>query len=203
MIRVNLLASSAGAPQREWLPAEQRSAALGLLMLLVTGLGVAGWWWMLQRDRVHTDAAITSAETELSHLKEAARLVDQASARRGELTERLALISRLRSDQKGPLSLLETVSRSLPDGLWLLDLTQKGYGVQIEGRATTLTAVTDFVEKMQNSSLFKHPVEIVTTSMEAVEEASLVRFAIKAEAANAPEPPPAKPAATTARKTGN
>lgn len=203
MIRVNLLSSPAGAPQREWLPAEQRSAALGLLMLMLTGVGVAGWWWMLQRDRSHAEAAITVAETELARLKDAARLVDQASARRGELTERLALIGRLRADQKGPVNLLETVSRSLPDGLWLLDLTQKGYGIQVEGRATTLTAVTDFVEKMQNSGLFKHPVEIVTTSMELLEESSVVRFVIKAEAANAPDPAPAKPAATNARGTGN
>ena len=202
MIRVNLLASSAGAPQREWLPAEQRSAALGLLMLMLTGIGVAGRWWVLQRDRSHAETSISVAEVELARLKDAAKLVDQASARRAELTERLSLIGRLRADQKGPVSLLETISRSLPDGLWLMDLTQKGYGVQVEGRATTLTAVTDFVEKMQSSGLFKRPVEIVTTGMEMIEEASIVRFVIKADAANAPDPAPAKPA-PGARGTGN
>ena len=55
----------------------------------------------------------------------------------------------------GPVSLLETVSSSLPDGLWLTEIKQTGSIVQIEGRALSLTAVTDFTEQMQNSGLFK------------------------------------------------
>ena len=195
MIRVNLLANGPGAaPPRELLPREQRSAVIGLLMLLVTALGTGAYWWHLSSQRAATDAAIVEAESTLATLKNAVQLLDRANARKAELSERLGLIDRLRAAKRAPVSLLETVSLSVPDGLWLLEIKQVGANVQIEGRATSLTSVTDFTQRMQNSGLFKPPVEILTTTTELVEDMSIVRFAIKAEAAPVATPAPAAPA---------
>ena len=196
MIKVNLLATGPGAaPAREWLPREQRSAVVGLGMLVLTALGVGGWWYYQHSQAASIQVRITAAEAELARLKEASRLVDELRARRTELDERLSLIERLRSGKRAPVTLLETVSRSVPDGLWLLEIKQAGTSIQVDGRAMSLTAVTDFTERLQNSGLFKHPVEILTTSTETFEETPVVRFSVKAEAL----PPPAEtPAPTTA-----
>jgi Tfp pilus assembly protein PilN len=199
MIRVNLLSNGPGVtPPREWLPREQRASAIGLIMLLVTALGTAGYWWHLTSQRAAADVAIAEAEATLTKLKNAATLLDRANARKAELSERLGLIDRLRAAKRAPVSLLETVSLSIPEGLWLLEMKQIGTFVQIEGRATSLTSVTDFTQRMQNSGQFKPPVEILTTTTELFEEVSVVRFAIKAEAALAatPAPVPAAPAST-------
>lgn len=212
MIRVNLLATPVGAaPKAELLPREQRSAAVGLVILMATGIGVFGWWWYLRHERGDLDVKISTQQAELTRLKNVATLVDRATARKAELTERLALIDRLRSVMKGPVGILETVSGSVPDGLWLTELKQTGNMVQIEGRAISLTAVTDFTEQMQNSGMFKRPVEIVTTTTESVEETAVVRFIVKGEstAATLPEEPapakpgrPGAPAAKTAASSG-
>ena len=45
-------------------------------------------------------------------------MVEQAVAQKLELTERLGLIDRLHRTQRAPVELLQTVSRSVPDGLW-------------------------------------------------------------------------------------
>ena len=199
MIRINLLATGPTAPKKRGLVApEQRSGLVGVLLLVLTVAGVGLWWWDLGRETAALNSKITKGEADLASLKNAATLVDRAIARKAELSEKLALIDRLRTAQHGPVNLISTVSRSMADGLWLLELTQKGNAVQMEGRATSLTAVTDFVERLQTSGIFDKPVEIVTTSMEALEESSLVRFAIKAQAfgtsapangANAPAAP--------------
>jgi type IV pilus assembly protein PilN len=196
MIRVNLLSNGPGvAPPREWLPREQRASVIGLVMLLVTALGTAGYWWHLTSQRAAADQAIVEAETTLTQLKTAALLLDRANARKAELSERLGLIDRLRIAKRAPVSLLETVSLNIPEGLWLLEIKQVGTFVQIEGRATSLTSVTDFTQRMQSSGLFKPPVEILTTTTELVEEVSVVRFAIKGEAAPTAAPVPVTPAA--------
>ncbi|HUF48246.1 MAG TPA: PilN domain-containing protein [Vicinamibacterales bacterium] len=183
MIRVNLLTTGPGAPpRREWLPREQRSAALGLLMLVVAGTGVTGWWWYLSQARADVDVRITTAEMSLAQLKEAAVLVEQASLRKAELTERLSLIERLRVAKRGPVNLIETVSFSVPDGLWLLEVRQTGATVQLDGRAMSLTAVTDFAERLQTSGLFRRPVEIVTTTAEQFEQVDVIRFMLRADA---------------------
>lgn len=189
MIKVNLLATNPGAvPAREWLPREQRSALIGVALIVVTVASVGGWWWLLQNQRTNLDLQITTAETELVRLKEAAKLVELATARKTELAERLGLIERLRAAKRGPVNLLETISRSLPEGLWLTDMKQTGLVVQLEGRATSLTSITDFAELMQNSGLFKRPVEILTTSNDVIEERAVVKFAIRAESEKPADP---------------
>lgn len=179
MITINLLAHVPNAPRRLWLPANQRSAAAGLALLLATGVGVGGWWWQTTRAQSDVNAKIASAEAELARLKTVATLVERAVSRKLELTERLTLIDRLHRTQRDPVALLETISRSVPDGLWLLELKQAGTAIQIEGRAMSLTALTDFVERLQTSGRFARPMDIVTTNMETVQDASVVRFALK------------------------
>lgn len=198
MIKVNLLAQAPGAaPAREWVPPAQRSALMGLGLLLVTATGVGGYWFYLHRTTARLDARVATSETELVRLKEAAKLVAQVNARKAELSERLGLIDRLRQAKRAPVSLLETVNRSVPDGLWLLEIKQTGTAVQVDGRAMSLTSVTDFAERLQNSGLFKKPVEILTTSTETVDDTTVVKFSVKAEAEQPAAPATTAPAAAT------
>jgi type IV pilus assembly protein PilN len=193
VIKVNLLATAPGsAPAREWFPREQRMGLIGLGMLVTTALIVGGWWYYLSSVRSSIDARITAAESQMVKLKEAAKLVDKANARKAELSERLGVIERLRADKRGPVSLIETLSQSLPDGLWLLEVKQAGASVQVDGRAMSISAVTDFTEHMQNSGLFKRPVEILTTATETYEETTVVRFTVKGDVL---APPSATPSA--------
>jgi len=189
MIRVNLLTTGPGAaPPRDWVPREHRSALLGLGMLLVTAVGVGGWWWYLKYQMASAEVRIADGEAKLEQLKDAVKLLDAATARKNELAERLALIDRLRTAKRAPILLLETVSRSVPEGLWLVEIKQVGTMIQVDGRAISLTSVSDFAEGLQRSGLFKMPVEILATGTEVVEDTDVVRFSLKAEAATVPPP---------------
>jgi Tfp pilus assembly protein PilN len=132
----------------------------------------------------------------MTRLKAAAEVVERTNARKTELAERLALIDRLRASKRAPVSLLETVSYSIPEGLWLLELKQASAVVQIDGRATSITAVTDFTERLQTSGFFLRPVEILSTATESIDDVALVRFVIKAEAV-----PPQSPAEASTAPT--
>ena len=189
MIRVNLLAANPGAhTPRVWLPPEQRSALLGLALLMSTAVGVAGFWYYQHTQAKGIERKTASHQAELTRLKVAAKLVDETVAKKTELTERLDLIERLRASKRAPVSLLETVSRSVPDGLWLLEIKQAGSTVQVDGRAMSLTSVSDFSLRLQDSGQFKRPVEILTTSEEQVEETRVFRFVLKAESMPPPAP---------------
>lgn len=198
MIKVNLLATTpaAATTSKEWLPREQRSALGGVLMLFISVAVVGGWWYYLSSQASAVDARITAANGELARLKEASKVVEQTTARKNELAERLSLIDRLRTAKREPVTLLETVSRAIPEGLWLLEVKQSGTSVQIDGRATSITAVTDFTERLQSSGFFKKPVEILSTGTETIEETDVVKFSVKAD------PLPAQPAPGTAGAPG-
>jgi len=184
MIRVNLLDTSSNdvKTSRSFLPAEQRSAILGLAMLATTAVGIGGYWWYLSSDRSQLQARIAEANTELVQLERAAQLVEAATTRKAELTERLTLIDRLRAAKRGPVNLLTTMSQSVTEGRWLMEMKQQGTSVQVDGRALSLTSVTDFAQRLQNSGFFQRPVEILATTIEVVEETPVVRFSVRAEA---------------------
>ena len=88
-------------------------------------------------------------------------------ARRERLQQRVSLIEELRRGQTAPVHMLDQVSRSLPDMMWLTKMTQTGYDVTIEGNCLSLTSLSDFVANLESSRYFARPVEIVTSEVVA------------------------------------
>ena len=77
--------------------------------------------------------------------------------------------------------MVDQVSRQLPERLWLTQLSQAGADVTLEGRTTTLTALSDLIGNLENSGAFKRPVEIVNTEVEnGRDEAGLMKFTVRA-----------------------
>jgi len=79
--------------------------------------------------------------------------------------------------------MLDQISRSLPDATWLTEMKQQGSDISIEGRCTSLTALSDFVANLEASHYFQAPVEIVDSQVDpATASASeLIRFSIRAK----------------------
>jgi Tfp pilus assembly protein PilN len=98
--------------------------------------------------------------------------------------------------------MLDEISRALPDRLWLTTLTQDTTGVKLDGRTTSLTALSDFVGNLENSGYFARPVEIIDSQVESAQgTGDVVRFSVKAQfqlpgAPAGTTPPAAAPAAT-------
>jgi Tfp pilus assembly protein PilN len=91
------------------------------------------------------------------------------------------------------VQLLDHVSRSLPDMLWLTDMAQDGGAVTIQGRSTTLIALSDFVNNLGTNPLLIKPIEIVNSEVDASSNGAqarpgqpaveMVRFTVKAQVA--------------------
>jgi type IV pilus assembly protein PilN len=106
--------------------------------------------------------------------------VQQFETRKAQLQQRVTLIEELRKGQSGPVHMLDSLSRSLPDRLWLVELSQKESEITVEGIATSLTALSDLVSNLEASGYFKKPVEIIKSQVDSTRDAGdLVKFAIK------------------------
>jgi type IV pilus assembly protein PilN len=104
------------------------------------------------------------------------------------------LIEQLRSGQSVPVQLLDHVSRSLPDMLWLTEMNQENGAVTIQGRSTTLIALSDFVGNLGSTPLLSKPIEIVNSQVEATSGAAqtkgpapieTIKFTVRAQLAGA------------------
>jgi type IV pilus assembly protein PilN len=103
------------------------------------------------------------------------------------------LIEQLRGGQSVPVQLLDHVSRSLPDMLWLTSMVQNGPELTIQGRSTTLIALSDFVGNLGTNPLLIKPIEIVNSEVDAAaspqqgrtgpQAVDTIRFTVKAQVA--------------------
>jgi Tfp pilus assembly protein PilN len=78
--------------------------------------------------------------------------------------------------------MLDQISRSLPPSLWLTALKQDNESITIDGRCTSLTALSDFVANLEGTGYFKKSVEIVSSQTEVTTTppGDLVKFSVKA-----------------------
>ncbi|HUF25114.1 MAG TPA: PilN domain-containing protein [Vicinamibacterales bacterium] len=181
MIRINLLGTErARVSSRAGITDAQKITAAGLLILLLTA-GYIGWtYWSMRQEDARLDQEIAAGELEAERLRGVLSEVERFENYRAALAQRVALIEQLRRSQTGPVHLLDEISRALPDRLWLVELTQKGDEVSIDGRTSTLSALTDFVANLQNSQYFRRPVEIVSSVTEIDPQGELEKFVVRA-----------------------
>jgi len=191
MIRINLISQTREKPRRRT-PAStmvgsgQKITVACTLILALTALGVGWWYWSLRKEAGKLTDDITAAEAETRRLQTLIVQVRQFEERKAQLQQRVTLIETLRRGQSSPVHVLDAISRSVPDMLWLTQLDQKGPDLSIEGRCLTLTSISDFVDNLGRSGWFTKPVEIVSSQVEPGTAGSgeLIKFTIKAQVAS-------------------
>jgi type IV pilus assembly protein PilN len=196
MIRINLLAVERQRTKktRVAIPAAQRATIGASLILLATVLGIGWWFWSLRQQSLQLDDDIVKAETQAQQLRSVLAQVQKFEARKAQLQQRVSLIEQLRNGQSAPVHVLDQISKSLPDRLWLTDMTQTGSEFSIAGMTTSMSGVSDFIANLEATRWFKRPVEIVDSQVQADAKAGdLVKFSIKAafQDPDAPAPPAA------------
>jgi type IV pilus assembly protein PilN len=195
MIRINLLGVERQKPRKaitfDWAKQTTPLACSGVL--IATLIGIGGWYLALQRQSTQLDADLASARASAARLRTVLAEVKRFEDTRSQLQDRVALIEQLRRGQSVPVQLLDQVSKSLPDALWLTQMQEKDGVVTIDGLSTTLIAVSDFVRNLGDSSLLKKPIDIVNTEVQnqqgsgpsGTQSVDVIKFSVKAQMANA------------------
>ncbi len=197
MIRINLLAVDRGAGKKKaataGVSAAQRVTIGAALIILATVVSIGWWFWSLRTQSRQLDEQIARAEVEAQQLRSVLAQVQRFETEKARLQQRVTLIEQLRRGQTGPVHILDEVSKALPDRLWLVSMGQRAADFTIEGRTTSLTALSDFVANLEASPWFKRPVEIIDSQVDQTPAGDMVRFTIRATSDNpeAAPPPPA------------
>ena len=206
MIRINLLAVERERTKTRILIPVAHRVTIGATIILLGTAALIGWWfWSLRQESARVDAELARAEVETRQIRSVLEQVRKFESQKAVLQQRVTLIEQLRKGQYAPVHLLDEISKSLPDRLWLNDLSQTGSDFTINGMTDSLTAVSDFVANLESTHWFKKPVEIVDSQVTTVAKTGdLIKFQIKAQFVDptAPPPPPVKAAAGREDGTG-
>jgi len=184
MIRVNLLAVERKASKKATPFLFAQKITIGCSVILIAAVLFIGWrYWTVQQESAQLDKDITSAQQETTRLHSLIQQVQQFEQRKAQLQQRVLLIEQLRKSQTGPVHMLDQISRALPPMVWLTDLKQIDDSVQIDGKCTGLTSLSDFVSSLESSGYFKRSIEILSSQTEVLPTppGELVKFSIKAQ----------------------
>jgi type IV pilus assembly protein PilN len=182
MIRINLLAAERAQVKKKLTFQTGQKLTLACSLILVAAVLLIGWrYWSLTRESAQLDADISAAQLETARLR--------------------SLIEDLRKEQKGPVHMLDEISRALPPMLWLTEVKQVGADVVIDGDSTTQTGVSDFVNNLEASGYFKKSIDIVGTRTVPLPQppGELVTFSLRAQFLTPGEAKPVAAVATAAQ----
>ena len=162
MIRVNLLTEAKAAAARRRAPILPTGAklnnvlffgglALGALYILVMGL-------VLTSRRSQLEDEIVKARIEADRLKSIIEEVKEYEGKKTSLEAKIQLINNLKTNQKGPVRLMDEISHALPDLVWLTNLDYSGDQITMKGKTLSPNAVATYLENLKKSPFFAEPV---------------------------------------------
>ncbi len=162
MIRINLLTEAKAAAARKKAPVLPIGARLNNLLFfasLAAGvLYLAVMTVTLVSRRRSLDEEIAKARLEADRLKSIIQEVQGYKDKKASLEAKINLINDLKTNQKGPVRLMDEVSKALPDLVWLTALDLSGGQILMRGKTLSPNAVATYLENLKKSPFFAEPV---------------------------------------------
>lgn len=162
MIRINLLTEAKAAAARKKTPVLPTGARLNNL-LFIAGVAagviyIAAMGFFLLQKRRNLDDEIGKARIEAERLRSIIEEVKGYETKKASLEEKIELINKLKTNQKGPVRLMDEISRALPDLVWLTSVDAVGDAITMRGKTLSPNAVATYLENLKKSPFFAEPV---------------------------------------------
>lgn len=129
-----------------------------ILLCVVLGLVYCGVrYFGYSGEKKTLQGKIAEAEKEQARLQKILEEVANFEKKKANLQKKIELINELKRSQKGPVRIMDEVSRMIPDLLWLDELTLKGDALTVKGKALNLNAVANFIDNVKGNQYFTEP----------------------------------------------
>ena len=167
MIKINLSTIKKGVKKSKQKIELQSQliAAVVFVVLALAGVGYGYVWLNSKVSRLENEKVL--ANKELASLKEQVKVVENYEKDKKNFEEKIAVIEQLKKNQTGPVIMLDEISKSIPERVWLTKITESGGRISMEGNAISNTDLASFINSLKNTKGFSN-VEL-TESKGAVE----------------------------------
>jgi len=171
MIKINLLSEGKrpAAVRKKSAGTKLEGQNLGQWMLLagiligLAGVGVA--WWLQSQKTAAKEEEVAAAQREVDQLASVIKEVEEYKGKKAELERKIGIINDLKANQRGPVRVMDYVSRALPELLWLDSMSMKSDSITVEGRAFNTNAVANFIDNLDKVPEFDEPM-LKTTDLQ-------------------------------------
>ena len=163
MIKINLVSEAPTATVTKRKRTEFSLGAKQGDIILVTVLAIAvavcgTWWFMLKSKRTELKEIERQRTVERDELQPYIDKVEELEAKRALLKRKVEVINELKNKQRGPVRIMDEVSRALPELVWLTQLKLSGTSITLTGEAMDENAVANYYSNLDSSPFFEEPV---------------------------------------------
>lgn len=150
-------------------------AIAGAVAITVLGIGLM---YFLQSNKLASEKKLFEERTlRKAELEKVLQELATMEATKRELDGKIKIIGELKLQQKDAVLMMDKMSRSLPEWVWLTSLGFSGGAVNISGKALSNNLIADLVNNLQNSNLFTN-VQLKSTSRKKEGGIDIFEFAI-------------------------
>jgi type IV pilus assembly protein PilN len=153
MSKINLL------PWREAKRKELQTQFL-ITLVFVAALSVAGWgaghFYHVQLIEVQ-NTRISYIEKNIAEVDKKIAEIKQLEKEKERLLSRMRAIEQLQGNRPLIVHLFDEIVTSLPDGVTVSDISQKGTNITINGLAQSNARVSSFMRKLESSKWLANP----------------------------------------------
>ena len=196
MIRINLLkpetkdiketSVAAGAPE----PAVKAPRNLASLVFLLLVVALGAYLYVQRRAFDRENELLATAKVEKEKLQYVTAKLEEQKKLKASLERKINLINDLRAQQDLAARIMDQLSRSLPDWVWLSDVTFDAKGLQIKGRALSNNLIADYMTSLENSPVLMN-VSLISSTQRRAQRNEFLEFTLNAALEKKPEPAPA------------
>src|SRR5438477_330379 len=200
MIRINLLGQIRPKASRRAPSTVDAGGALPAVFIgagLVLGALVLGFFYYTWQNQLNKENAeikrLTAQKTDLEQTK---LQVEAFEKQKQVLQQRVSTIEQLQRDRTGGQELLDQIANTVArtENLWLTSMVKKGNNLALEGAASSINGVANFVTALKRSGYFQK-VEIRESKQDDKnKDVQTFLFQMTAEIS-----PPAQPSTPAAR----
>lgn len=157
MIRINLLKEEPKAPiireEKEEVIKERKpfpmTSLIGLFFIVAVALGY------LQLNSIKKERnLLNAAEEEKNKLKDVLSKLETVQGQKDLIMRKIELINQLRAQQGIAVTVLDEVSKQIPQWVWLTEISFSRQQIQIRGRATDNSMIADYIYNLETSAYF-------------------------------------------------
>jgi type IV pilus assembly protein PilN len=169
-------------------------------IIATVSIGLGAVWLMDRQAMAQLEAKQAELRAELERLKPIVDEVNTLERREKLLNARIETIQRLRSKQRGPVHVLDALSRNLPEQAWLESIDESAGVYKVAGYALTNFAVADLLLNLGRSKEFIG-VDLISSEQVVVASREIKKFVIQFQRAAGPAKPDPMPS-TAQRRPG-
>ncbi|MCJ7682043.1 MAG: PilN domain-containing protein, partial [Candidatus Aminicenantes bacterium] len=165
MIRINLLKSDrAEAPKAAGISApkikeekERKPLEFNYSLIFLLGIVAIAALFYTQNKAIKTEKELLGQAQQLKNqFRDVVTTLDQLEQQRALFEKKITLINTLKSRQTIAINILDQLSRTLPDWVWLTEASFAGDTVTVKGRAINNNLVAEYISNMEKSPCFRN-----------------------------------------------